>query len=94
MRIKFEIEGTEVTVDTKGTGEEPGQDQHITTDEGLPPELAAAVATGAISGGRAPQLPGAGMTPETSGVEMSIEDRSAGSASAGIEGPFSVTSEA
>jgi hypothetical protein len=89
MRIKFEIEGTEVTVDTTASGaEKPGPYQQTAPDGDLPPELAAAVAAGAINGGRAPQAPGSGMTPGTSGEGLSAEDRSGGAAPPGIEGPF------
>jgi hypothetical protein len=89
MRIKFEIEGTKVTVDTtSSTVEKPGQDQQGATEEGLPPELAAAVAAGAINGGRAPQAPGGGTMPEADGEGLTGDDRSAGAAPAGIEGAF------
>jgi len=95
MRIKFEIDGTEVTVDTTTSGaEKPGPDQQTAPAEGLPPELAAAVAAGAINGGRAPQAPESGMTRGPSGEGQSAEDRSGGAAPPGIEGPFPMSSGA
>jgi hypothetical protein len=94
MRIKFEIEGTEVTVDTTdGTEEKPGQEQGA-LDVSLPPELAAAVAAGAINGGRAPEAPGGGTMPGAAGEGLTGDDRSGGAAPAGIEGPFPMPSGA
>jgi hypothetical protein len=84
MRIKVEIEGTEVTVDTQapGTQQKPAVEQ-ATSGDALPPELAAAVAAGdATDGGRAPDFPPGNSPPGAAMESSAAEDRSGGAAPA------------
>jgi hypothetical protein len=82
MRIKVDIEGTEVTVDTQAGQEKPSAELGP-SGAALPPELAAVVAAGeAMDGGRAPTSP-LGTSPLVGSMESSaVEDRPGGAAPA------------